>query len=134
MITPDLVVTRHEGAIYWLRRHLVPHEHEATVEIHDGRHLALVWRYFGVEPGSAEWDDSENAPACYRWVPVHSSVTADDVRGKHVVGNLPLHLAALCASVTAIEFEGAPPRGTEYTREEMERAGARLVRYTVVAA
>lgn len=67
-----------------------------------------------------------------RSIPVRAEVTADDVRGKHVVGNLPLHLAVLCASVTVIEFAGAPPRGAEYTEEDMAAAGARLARYAVV--
>lgn len=35
---------------------------------------------------------------------VTEQATADDVRGKHVAGNLPLHLAALAASITAAEF------------------------------
>lgn len=60
------------------------------------------------------------------------AITADDVRGMHVVGNLPLHLAALAASYTRVEFDGPPP-GREYdlTAEQMRDAGARLVTYIV---
>ena len=67
----------------------------------------------------------------YATIPVLSSATADDVRGKRVYGNIPLHLAALAAEVVAIEFDGEAPRGVEYTLDEMRRAGARLVAYKV---
>lgn len=63
--------------------------------------------------------------------PVMASVTAEDVAGKCVVGNVPLHLAAAAASVVVIEFTGAPPRGQEYTLAEMDAAGAHLARYEV---
>lgn len=59
------------------------------------------------------------------------SATADDVRGAVVAGNLPLHLAVLAAEVVAVEFDGAPPRGQEYTLADMETAGAHLARYRV---
>jgi hypothetical protein len=62
---------------------------------------------------------------------VMAEVTADDVRGMHVVGNLPLFLAAQAARVTAVEFSGPPPRGTELT--EVEAAGIRLADYVVHA-
>ena len=55
---------------------------------------------------------------------VFASVTAQDVEGKVVVGNLPLSMACLAAEVIAVEFEGAPPRGQEYGVEEMRAAGA----------
>ena len=64
-------------------------------------------------------------------VPVLSSVTAEDVRGKVVYGNLPLHLAAEARAVVAVEFTGPPPRGQEYTLADMEAAGARLRLYRV---
>jgi len=64
-------------------------------------------------------------------VPVLASATPDDVRGKVVYGNLPLHLAAEAAQVVAVEFDGAPPRGAEYGITEMRAAGARLTAYKV---
>ena len=64
-------------------------------------------------------------------VPVIASATADDVCGKVVYGNLPLHLAAHARAVVAVEFEGAPPRGAEYGLEEMIAAGARLQVYSI---
>jgi hypothetical protein len=70
----------------------------------------------------------------YPGVPVLAEVTADDVRGRVVVGNVPLHLAALCVSVIAVEFAGPAPRGAEYDAAAMEAAGVRLVEYVVVPA
>jgi len=67
-------------------------------------------------------------------IPVFAQVTADQVRGKHVLGNLPLHLAAVAGQVTAVEFEGPPPRGQEYTVEDMRRSGAVLRDYVVFQA
>lgn len=69
--------------------------------------------------------------ARFRTAPVLESATADDIRGAVAAGNLPLHLASLAAMVIAVEFAGAPPRGTEYGLPEMEAAGARLVPYVV---
>ena len=68
-----------------------------------------------------------------RTIPVIASATPDDVRGKVVIGTLPLHLAALCNRIIAIEFAGSPPRGQEYSVAEMETAGARLAEYVVSA-
>ena len=66
-------------------------------------------------------------------IPILESATPDDVRGKVVFGNLPLHLAALAAQVVAVEFAGAAPRGAEYGIEEMRAAGARLAYYGVIS-
>lgn len=63
--------------------------------------------------------------------PVLAQAGPDDVRGRIVYGNLPLHLAALAAEVAVIEFTGPAPRGLEYTLEDMDAAGARLARYQV---
>ena len=63
--------------------------------------------------------------------PVVAEATRDDVRGKVVVGNIPLHLAVVAEAVIAVEFDGAPPRGAEYGVAEMRAAGARLAAYTV---
>jgi hypothetical protein len=65
--------------------------------------------------------------------PVIEQATPDDVAGKIVAGNLPMHLACLAEMIYAIEFNGAPPRGQEYTVEDMEAAGARLAAYRVTA-
>lgn len=86
-----LIVSRHNGAITWLRRHF------------------------------PDWRD----------VPAVASITAEDVAGREVVGNLPMALAALCERYWAIEFQGTAPRGAEYSAEDMEKAGAHLVEYQV---
>lgn len=65
--------------------------------------------------------------------PVLLQAGPQDVRGKVVAGNLPLQLAALAWEVVAVEFEGQPPRGQEYSLAEMEAAGARLRRYIVLS-
>lgn len=58
--------------------------------------------------------------------------TEDDVRGQHVVGVLPIHLAALAASVTMVPMELRPEqRGRELTLEEVRAAAGRLTRYVV---
>jgi putative CRISPR-associated protein (TIGR02620 family) len=67
-------------------------------------------------------------------VPIKAEVTAADVVGAVVIGNLPLHLAAQALHVVVIEFTGAPPRGAEYGPEEMDKCGARLRTYYVKRA
>jgi len=105
---PHLVVSRHRGAIEWLAR-------EFCAEVIDGpdgpSHLLL--------PGGER-------------VPIIGQATADQVRGRVVAGNLPLSLAAEASVVLAVEF-ARPPRGSEYSIEDMEAAGARLRAYEVRA-
>lgn len=62
---------------------------------------------------------------------VMAEVSAKDVEGKIVAGNLPLNLASTAKRIEAIVFDGNPPRGQEYTLEDMYQAGARLESYTV---
>jgi putative CRISPR-associated protein (TIGR02620 family) len=64
-------------------------------------------------------------------IPVLAVATADQLVGKHVYGNLPLQLCAAAAVVTTVEFTGQPPRGLEYSLQEMKAAGARLSSYAV---
>lgn len=84
-------------------------------------------------PAAIEFIRAEGGP---KWAdaPVLASATPADVSGKVVAGNLPLALAALTVEVVAVEFSGAPPRGTEYGLAEMRAAGARLARYSVCAS
>ena len=65
-------------------------------------------------------------------VPVIAQATNADVLGKHVIGNLPLNLASHALCVTAIEFD-SPPRGLEYSLEDMKKAGAKLTTYVVLS-
>ncbi len=85
-----LIVTRHAGAVEWLRRR-------------------------GIEGD------------------VVAQVTAEQVRGRIVVGILPLHLAAEAQEVIALDMPGLKPeqRGKDLTPEEMDAAGATLTRYVV---
>lgn len=64
---------------------------------------------------------------------VISHATPEDVQGKDVIGNLPLHLAALAKSVTVIGLPDLDPelRGQDLTPEQMDEAGANLTRYVV---
>jgi Putative CRISPR-associated protein (Cas_VVA1548) len=59
--------------------------------------------------------------------------TEEDVRGKVVYGNLPMHLASKAFAVVVVEFTGSPPRGREYTLQDMHNAGAVLKSYKVTA-
>jgi len=65
---------------------------------------------------------------------VISHAAPDDVRGKIVVGTLPLHLAALTHAVIAVDIPHLPPekRGQELTKEELDTYGARLHKYRVL--
>ena len=65
--------------------------------------------------------------------PVVATATPEDVAGKDVAGNLPLELAALANVVFAISFTGTPPRGQEYSIEEMDAAGATIRAFRVQA-
>ena len=80
-------------------------------------------------PGAIQWLQQH-----YPWLSsaeIKESVSAEDVTNRVVAGNLPLSLAALCGEFHSIEFQGVPPRGAEYTADDMVLAGARLTRYRV---
>lgn len=73
------------------------------------RHKALV--HYLVEIGLA-------APN----TPVISHATADDVRGRHVIGVLPLWLAHFAASVTEVPLRvPADARGRELSLDEVRQ-------------
>lgn len=58
------------------------------------------------------------------------NVTPDQIRGAHVAGVLPLHLAAVADRVSTIVFDN-PPRGNEYSLDDMIAAGARIETFVV---
>ena len=66
---------------------------------------------------------------------VIAHATPEDVRGKVVIGALPLHLAALAERVGSIDMPGLTPaqRGQDLSPEEMDEAGAAIVWYEVRA-
>jgi len=57
------------------------------------------------------------------------------VAGRAVIGNLPLHLAALATRIGSIDMPGlrADQRGADLSPEEMDAAGAALSWYEVRA-
>lgn len=83
---------------------------------------------------SFETGDDYGPPIETEWsVPlIRGDATPDDVRGKVVYGDdVPFHLACLASEVYAVEFNGAAPRGAEYTLAQMIAAGATLASYIV---
>lgn len=64
---------------------------------------------------------------------VIAHATIADVEGYHVIGNVPLYLAAYAAAVTTVDLPGLKPeqRGQDLTPAEMDAAGAELNTYTV---
>mgnify|MGYP003655861598 CR=1 FL=1 len=83
------------------------------------RHAALVEFLF--REGIAE-----------RGTSVITHVTDDDVRDKHVIGVLPMHLAALAASVTEIPLTLTPEmRGKELSLEEVCNVAGDPVTYVI---
>lgn len=117
-----VIVSRHPGAVEFLAEQI-------GLEQHGGHGFAY---YDRAGKAVVVGDSTQGLPLSCR-IPVLESAGPDDVRGKAVYGNLPLHLAALAAEVVAVEFAGPPPRGQEYGVEEMRAAGARLARYVVRA-
>lgn len=66
-------------------------------------------------------------------ISVFAEVNPELVRGKLVIGNLPMQLACQANRVCAVEFSGTPPRGQEYGVAEMRSAGAQLTPYKVTS-
>ena len=64
--------------------------------------------------------------------PIIAHVTSKDVEGMHVIGVLPLHLAALAATVTEIPLDiPAELRGKELDLEQVRRFAGDPVTYSV---
>lgn len=87
-----VIITRHVGAIEWLRRR------------------GII-------------------------APILDHAAPYDVRGKIVIGNVPLFLAAEADEVWAIEMPNLwrLQRSGELTPDDMDKAGARIRRYKVYA-
>jgi len=114
-----IIVSRHPAAIEFIARQL-----GGQTATHQGKQCIEI---------DVTHPDDIGTPEHYacQLIPIVAQATAADVRGKHIYGNLPLHLAALAAKVTVVEFDGAPPRGQEYSLEDMQAAGAVLRTYVV---
>ena len=64
--------------------------------------------------------------------PVLAHATAEDVRGKHVFGVLPLRLACLAAKVTEVPLDLPPElRGQELGLEQVEAYAGQARTYVV---
>ncbi|MEW6651424.1 MAG: CRISPR-associated protein Csx16 [Chloroflexota bacterium] len=79
--------------------------------------------------GAVEWLRQRNITGD---VLTHVS-SPEEIRGKTVVGALPLHLAAEAAKIGAIDLPLLSPdqRGRDLSPQEMDRAGATLTWYEV---
>ena len=86
----NIIVTRHEGLIEWLKRQGITGE-------------------------------------------VKASVTVDDIKGKHVIGALPAHIAQYALYVTSVDYSCPfEKRGKNLTADELEELGAKLFDYKVI--
>jgi hypothetical protein len=66
--------------------------------------------------------------------PAIAHATPEDVRGRHVIGVLPLSLAAIAATVTEIELRLSPEhRGRELGIEELRQVAGPARTYIVRA-
>lgn len=100
-----IIVSRHPAAIRFIARHLCGFVAQQEPNV--------------IIPGETEE------------IPVIAEATPEQVFGKQVYGNLPMHLAVFAAAVHVVEFQGSAPRGAEYTLEQMDAAGARIRTYKV---
>lgn len=80
-------------------------------------------------------------PGQVAWLKAHGWADAEvisrnaepsDLLGAHVCGNLPLHMASLCESITVMTFKGEPPKRGEYEASHFERLGCQLRTFRVV--
>lgn len=120
----EVIVSRHQSAVQFIASQLASSP-PATVRYENCVPVAVTLYQWRDERCGIDYGDTQ------RDIPVVGSAKPEDVKGKVVYGNLPLHLAVLAAKVVAVEFAGQPPRGTEYTLEDMQRARAQLVEYVV---
>jgi len=64
---------------------------------------------------------------------VKPSVTVDDIKGKHVIGALPAHIAQHAYLVTSVDYTCPfEKRGKNLTADELDELGAKLFTYRVV--
>ena len=64
---------------------------------------------------------------------VKPSVTIEDIRGKHVIGALPAHIAQHAQCMTSVDYSCPfEKRGKHLTADELEELGAKLFSYKVI--
>lgn len=115
-----IIVSRHPAAVQFVAEEIGGER--------DGNSVT-IYRDTGEPDGD---NPTMNCRVVVEEIPVLVEATPEQVAGKTVYGNLPLHLAAMANIVFAIEFKGSAPRGAEYGVAEMRAAGARLMPYVVV--
>jgi hypothetical protein len=125
-----IIVSRHAAAVEFIAQWLLG--------IVDGDGVTRDWEVNPNWPGEVVSVVRDgNAVVRVDGIPIYKEIfpgQEDLIRGKAVLGNLPLHLAALTEVVFAVEFTpGKAPRGQEYTVEDMKAAGAKMVPYRVTA-
>lgn len=66
---------------------------------------------------------------------VTNRITGEQATGSRIIGTVPLHIAALAAEVVNVKLAKLPYNRdkTDLGADEMEAAGAKLVRYKVTA-
>lgn len=126
-----VIVSRHKGAVEFIcKKAGVFFASEIAEEMDDYLEGFSCWMTSGNDSVTVGYDGhKDHGPMC--GPRVLSSATADDVKGKIVYGNLPMHLAVHAAEVRVVEFSGDAPRGAEYTIEDMVAAGAHISCYRV---
>jgi len=63
---------------------------------------------------------------------VIANATPDDVRGKHVIGAVPLYLASLANRVTTVDYTcPMEMRGKDLTADQLDELKAKLNSYIV---
>lgn len=122
----DLIVSRHRGLLEWIATRL---------PVATGTQAWMVWPADPCGDGKPpkelvllQYHGGDDPTEVVGRIPVLAHVGPDDVRGKRVLGVLPLSLARHAASVTEIELPGlrSDQRGKELTPAEMDAAGARF--------
>lgn len=79
-------------------------------------------------PGLVEWLERQGITG-----KVKSSVTIDDIRGKHVVGALPAHIAQWALYITSVDYSCRVfQEGKILNADDFDELGATLFDYRVV--
>jgi putative CRISPR-associated protein (TIGR02620 family) len=74
----------------------------------------------------------EGSYAYYGDIPVIEHATVEDVKGKHVVGVLPMHLACHAASITEVILDIPPElRGVELSTDQLRECYRGIATYRV---
>ena len=118
MTAPKMVViSRHQAAIEFIAAELVKSMY-ATYALFNETSVTIVT------------EDCEERNEVV--IPlVRGNARKEDVLNRTVYGNIPLPLSTHAECVFCVEFEGTPPRGQEYSLEDMRMAGAKLEEYRV---